>query len=214
MSAAVKTLEALRNSGVPLADPKLSPKLDRARAKLLTALGSLSLLDALAQLQASFEGQTTEDNRLANLAAQTWILRRRLEALQKGQAPALVQEFLAPKADLSSKLKLMSLGAAGAGKPATPSADEEATPDAAPSESRKTWQKVRILAESEVNGMVFFEGSTIAVKPEDAGRLVKAGKAEVVEDVAAPPTAAPDEAGKTAKVSRKPKAATKTKDSA
>jgi hypothetical protein len=37
------------------------------------------------------------------------------------------------------------------------------------------------VAEAEVNGMVFFEGSMIAVKVEDAGRLVAAGKAEIVE---------------------------------
>ena len=37
------------------------------------------------------------------------------------------------------------------------------------------------MAEAEVNGMVFFEGSMIAVKVEDAGRLVAAGKAEIVE---------------------------------
>jgi hypothetical protein len=39
--------------------------------------------------------------------------------------------------------------------------------------------------------MVFFEGSTIAVAPEDAGRLVSAGKAEIVEEVIAQPSAIP-----------------------
>jgi hypothetical protein len=53
-----------------------------------------------------------------------------------------------------------------------------------------------------VNGMVFFEGSTIAVKPEDASKLVSAGKAEVVEEpaVAAAEPTTPD------KPPRKPKA--------
>lgn len=186
MSPPLKKLDALRSQPASPADPKLSPKLERARGKLLTALGNRSLLEALAQLQGAFDGQTSEDNRLANLAAQTWIVRRRLEALQKGQMPALVQDVLAPKPEISAKLKLMSLGGAGGEPPAKTAAEAEAEAEASPAApTPKPWQKVRILAEAEVNGMVFFEGSTIAVKPEDASKLVSAGKAEVVEQVAA-----------------------------
>ena len=202
MSPPLKNLDALRSLPASAADPKLSPKLERARVKLLTALGNLSLLDALAHLQGAFEGQTTEDNRLANLAAQTWIVRRRLEALQKGQMPALVQDVLAPKPEISSKLKLMSLGGAGGGRLAKPNPETEVSPISPATPTSKPWQKVRILAEAEVNGMVFFEGSTIAVKPEDASKLVSAGKAEVVEEpaVAAAEPITPD------KPPRKPKA--------
>ena len=211
MSAPLKNLEAARNMAASVADPKLSPKLDRARSKLLTGLGKFSLLEALAQLQNAFGTQTSEDNRLANLAAQTWIVRRRLEALQKGQSPALVQDMLAPKPDPSSKLKLLALGGAGVSKVEKPDPIEEAIPAAPEPALPKTWQKVRILAEAEVNGMVFFEGSTIAVKPEDAGRLVSAGKAEVVADAVAPPASTPAEAPVAAKAARKAKAPSRQK---
>ena len=82
-----------RATGSP-ADPKLSPKLERAREKTLSALGRLSLSDALVQLKTVFENQKTEEGRLANLSAQTWILRRRLEALRKGQPGPDVQSFM------------------------------------------------------------------------------------------------------------------------
>ena len=96
----------------------------------------------------------------------------------------------------------MSLGGAGGDRLAKPNPETEASPISPATPTSKPWQKVRILAEAEVNGMVFFEGSTIAVKPEDASKLVSAGKAEVVEEpaVAAAEPITPD------KPPRKPKA--------
>ena len=43
------------------------------------------------------------------------------------------------------------------------------------------WIKLRILAETEVNGMRFFEGSTIEVRNEDAHKLIAAKSAEAAE---------------------------------
>jgi hypothetical protein len=170
-----------RATGSP-ADPKLSPKLERAREKTLSALGRLSLSDALVQLKTVFESQKTEEGRLSNLSAQTWILRRRLEALQKGQPGPDVQSFLQANPEGSQKLKLLALRSLQpVADPSAPAKDDSVAVETLDT-AQKSWQRVRIVAEAEVNGMVFFEGSMIAVKVEDAGRLVAAGKAEIVEE--------------------------------
>ena len=170
-----------RATGSP-ADPKLSPKLERAREKTLSALGRLSLSDALVQLKTVFESQKTEEGRLANLSAQTWILRRRLEALRKGQPGPDVQSFMQTNPEGSQKLKLLALRSVQpVADPSAPAKDDSVAVESLDVE-QKSWQRVRIVAEAEVNGMVFFEGSMIAVKVEDAGRLVAAGKAEIVEE--------------------------------
>jgi hypothetical protein len=177
-----KGREISRRAAGSLADPKLSPKLERAREKTLSALGRLSLSDALVQLKKVFESQKTEEGRLANLSAQTWILRRRLEALQKGQPGPDVQSFLQTNPEGSQKLKLLALRSVPpVADPSAPAKDDSVAVETLAVE-QKSWQRVRIVAEAEVNGMVFFEGSMIAVKVEDAGRLVAAGKAEIVEE--------------------------------
>jgi hypothetical protein len=184
-------LDSLRTASASPADPKLSPKLERARAKTLSALGHLSLVDALAQLKSVFHSQKTEDGRLANLAAQTWIVRRRLEALQKGQPVSDLKSLIEPAPDASLKSKLLTLTSLAPASLPSEAPDDTAIAPEPQDQAPKSWQKVRILSEAEVHGTVFFEGSTIAVAPEDAGRLVSAGKAEIVEEVIAQPSAVP-----------------------
>ena len=56
----------------------------------------------------------------------------------------------------------------------------------------ESWTKVRILEETEVNGMRFFAGTTIQVHEEDARKLIEAKSAELVapsEEAASKPTA-------------------------
>jgi hypothetical protein len=199
MQPTSRNLGSRHTASASPADPKLSPKLERARAKSLSALGNLSLIDALAQLKSMFLAQKTEDGRLANLAAQTWILRRRLEALQKGQPLTNLESLLEPAPDASLKFKLLALTSAAPTSLPNEAPDDTAIAPNPQDQAPKFWQKVRILSEAEVHGMVFFEGSTIAVEPEDALRLLSAGKAEIVEEVIAKPSAAPVSEAKTKK---------------
>lgn len=191
MQPTTRNLDSRHTAIASPADPKLSPKLERARAKTLSALGNLSLIDALAQLKSMFLAQKTEDGRLANLAAQTWIVRRRLEALQKGQPLTNLESLLEPAPDASLKFKLLALTSAVPAALPNEAPDDTAIAPHPQGQAPNSWQKVRILSEAEVHGMVFFEGSTIAVKPEDALRLLSAGKAEIVEEVIAKPSVAP-----------------------
>lgn len=166
-------------------DPKLTPKLERARSKLLNGLGDVSLTEALVKLKAAIDVQKSEDARLANLSAQTWILRRRLEALQSGNLPRSLQALIGATPESSAKMKLMALVAPDAPEKQSDEGAEPSLTEPVNHDAAKSWRKVRVLAEAEVNGMIFFEGSVLAVKPEDAARLVEAGRAEVVEGAAA-----------------------------
>ncbi len=167
------------------ADPKLTPKLERARSKLLNGLGDVSLTEALVKLKAAIDVQKSEDARLANLSAQTWILRRRLEALQSGNLPRSLQALIGATPESSAKMKLMALVAPDAPEKQSDEGAEPSLTEPVNHDAAKSWRKVRVLSEAEVNGMIFFEGSVLAVKPEDAARLVEAGRAEVVEGAAA-----------------------------
>ena len=55
----------------------------------------------------------------------------------------------------------------------------EATDDAV---TISGWQKVKILKETEVNGMQFFENTTINVSKDDADKLITAKKAILADD--------------------------------
>ena len=55
----------------------------------------------------------------------------------------------------------------------------EATDDAV---TISGWQKVKILKETEVNGMQFFENTTINVSKDDADKLITAKKAMLADD--------------------------------
>jgi hypothetical protein len=45
-----------------------------------------------------------------------------------------------------------------------------------------SWTKLRILQETEVNGMRFFAGTTIQVHDDDAQKLIAANSAELVTE--------------------------------
>lgn len=140
------------------------------------------------------EAQKSEDSRLANLSAQTWVLRRRLEALQAGDEPNAVQNLLGRGPETMSQKKLMAFASAGPVVPEVSAVVEPIEKGSSEAEPPNAWRKVKILAEAEVNGMMFFEGSILAVKPNDALRLVEAGKAEIIEAVSVEPTTAPNDA--------------------
>lgn len=193
MAGTTRDLLTAQGNDSSRADPKLAPKLERARAKILTGLGDVSLSEALVELKAAIETQKTEDGRLANLSAQTWVLRRKLEALKANQDPGTVQSLIGPSPASSAKMKLMALAPSSASEPPLVATQDPAPVEVSDKENPKSWRKVRVLAEAEVNGMVFFEGSVLAVKPEDAARLVEVGKAEIIEAAGADAAEAPKE---------------------
>lgn len=158
--------------------PRLSAPLTKLRKQWLSSVKELEPQAALAVLRQRLQDETEGATRLGNIAAQSWIVRQRLIGLQAALhgVPVMVDlEEPEPETAIAT--------------PAAASADpspmaEVAGPDhvdalAAP--QGPGWVKLRILLETEVNGMRFFEGSTIEVREEDARKLIEAKSAEPVE---------------------------------
>lgn len=158
--------------------PRLSAPLTKLRKQWLHSVQELEPQAALAVLRQRLEKETEGAARLGNIAAQSWIVRQRLIGLQAAlhgtPAPAEIAE---PKPDAAS-----AAPQAPSDDPA-PKAEDAApdTADAGVAPQGPGWIKLRILAETEVNGMRFFEGSTIEVREEDARKLIEVKSAEAVE---------------------------------
>ena len=163
---------------------KLSAKLMRIRTKILKTVQDEALDDALSLLKARYSAQADIDTRLATMAAQSWIIRQKFVRIGLDE-PSCVKDHmgeLLPKNKLATmKLKSKSED------PVAPAAQDGLI----------GWQLVKIIKETEVNGMQFFENTTINVSDADAEKLISADKAVKVEAEAS--TAAPKGRAKKAK---------------
>lgn len=165
--------------------PRLSAPLSKLRKQWLTSVKDLEPQTALAVLRERLKAETDEAARLGNIAAQSWIVRQRLIGLQSalhGKSVVVAHEDPRPQAAIPTK-------PAPTPDPETVSTD---TVEEARAPEGSGWIKLRILLETEVNGMRFFAGSIIEVHQEDAQKLIEAKSAEPVETIAeAPPAPAP-----------------------
>ena len=158
------------------ASKKLSANLMRIRAKILKTVQDETLDDALSVLKGRYSVEKDVDIRLATMAAQSWIIRQKFVRIGLDE-PSCVKDHmgeLLPK----NKLATMKLKAKSE-DPVAPAAQDGLT----------GWQLVKIIKETEVNGMQFFENTTINVSDADAEKLISADKAVKVEAEAS--TAAP-----------------------
>lgn len=176
----------------PMLPPRLSAPLTAVRRQFLNAVKSLTAEDAIATLRRGLAQETSELARLGNLAAQSWIVRQRLIALQQ-QTGTLARPVAVAAGQAAPLAEAAPAPEAAAAKPAReePAVAEEL---ALPPEG---WRKLRITNETEVNGMIFFAGSAIQVQAEDALRLIASGHAEEYVELA--------EQGKPKKRKAKPK---------
>jgi|TARA_B110000977_G_scaffold170279_1_gene220809 hypothetical protein len=164
----IKTSNAIKNSRNK--EQKLSPSMQRMRMKILKSVQDETLDDALSFLR-DHNGNTKDVNiRLASLAAQTWIIRQKISQIGSAVLPT-VKDLIS---DLNSKNKNLRSNK-------TEVTDADGNQNLV-DETTKKWQKVKILQETEVNGMQFFENTTINVTPENADRLFSANKAVLVDD--------------------------------
>ena len=151
------------------ASKKLSANLLRIRIKFLKAVQDETLDDALSILKEQYSGDADVNIRLASMAAQSWIIRQKCIRIGKDK-PVLVKDHigeLLPKsklAEMKSKVKME--------EPVEPAAGEGST----------GWQMVKIIKETEVNGMRFFENTTIKVSDTDAEKLIVSQKAVKVDN--------------------------------
>jgi len=168
---------------------KLSANLLRMRMKMLKSVQDETLDDALSLLRSRHGTENDVNMRLASMAAQTWIIRQKFLGIGLNQ-PTSVKEYITELAPKKDKLAAMRV------KPSDDVA--EATDDAV---TISGWQKVKILKETEVNGMQFFENTTINVSKDDADKLITAKKA-MLADYGTPDDASEKSTPKKAKTSK------------
>jgi len=156
--------------------PRLSAPLAKLRKQWLTMVKDLDPQAALAVLRDKIQGEASEAVRLGNIAAQSWIIRQRLTTLQTALHG---QPIAASHVSSSDVTQMPDLNDA-------PSADPDKAQNAAniAATDAQTWTNLRILQETEVNGMRFFAGTTIQVHDDDAQKLIAANSAELVTEAA------------------------------
>lgn len=162
--------------------PRLSAPLASVRRQFLNKVKNLAPEDAIETLRDGLGEETSELARLGNLAAQSWIVRQRLTALLQQTGTLPTPGILPEEEDQAAEDDTTE---------APPEPQAQDVPDTPqPTPVPEGWQKLRITKETEVNGMIFFGGSTIQVQSEDAQKLIDAGQAERFseeETPAAPP---------------------------
>jgi hypothetical protein len=179
----------------------LSAEVRKLRARFLSAVEHLGPEAGRDALRTQLAGEQREMHRIGNLAAQSWLVRQRFGAIMAGAGHETVAELM------QADPQVIDRGAAaggpirpGEGAAAAPRGKAGAAPEVGPDAGRdgvapaaRTWQRVRIVQETEVNGVRFFAGTNVDVSPQDAARLVAAQSAELVTEPAAggaPPQAA------------------------
>lgn len=169
------------------ASKKLSANLMRMRAKILKTVQDETLDDALSFLRERYNVEKDVNIRLATMAAQSWIIRQKIVRIGLDE-PSSVKDHMGDFLPQNKKNKLAAM---------QPKAKSEEPVKLTAQDGPTGWQLVKIIKETEVNGMQFFENTTINVSDADAEKLISANKAEKVEVEAPPP--APKKPAKKAK---------------
>lgn len=151
---------------------KFSAQVASARDKWLKLSADETLETVLEFLRSKYAEERNNNRRLGNLAAQTWIIRRKLENMPSDPATKIAQILEDPinaKSQKSIKAKKQET--------AQIETDEASSDPTAESDNAMT--VINILEEVSINDMRFFAGSRVEVSEADADRLIKAGKAQM-----------------------------------
>ena len=151
---------------------KFSAQVASARDKWLKLSADETLETVLEFLRSKYAEERNNNRRLGNLAAQTWIIRRKLENMPSDPATKIAQILEDPinaKSQKSIKAKKQET--------AQIETDEASSDPTAESDNAMT--VINILEEVSINDMRFFAGSRVEVSQADADRLIKAGKAQM-----------------------------------
>ena len=123
-------------------------------------------------LRSKYAEERNNNRRLGNLAAQTWIIRRKLENMPSDPATKIAQILEDPinaKSQKSVKTK----------KQETAQIETDEASSDPTIETDDAMTVINILEEVSINDMRFFAGSRVEVSKADADRLIKAGKAQM-----------------------------------
>ena len=151
---------------------KFSAQIASARDKWLKLSADETLETVLGFLRSKYTEERNNNRRLGNLAAQTWIIRKKLENMPSDPTTKIAQILEDPinaKSQKSIKAKKQET--------AQIEADEASSDPTAETDNAMT--VINILEEVSINDMRFFAGSRVEVSKADADRLIKAGKAQM-----------------------------------
>lgn len=154
---------------------KFSAQVVSARNKWLKLAANETMETVLEFLQSKYEVEENTNRRLGNLAAQTWIIRKRLDHMPANPDTTVGAFLEGPEKN----------------KPQTITPAIEENPDTevhVKIETLKVDQDeaslivIHINEEVKINDMRFFSGSKVEVSKADAEKLVQAGKAVIHEE--------------------------------
>ena len=151
---------------------KFSAQVASARDKWLKLSADETLETVLDFLRTKYAEEGNNNRRLGNLAAQTWIIRRKLENMPSDPETKIGRILENPnnaKSQKSVKTKKQETAQIEA---------DEASSDPT-TETVDAMTVINILEEVSINDMRFFAGSRVEVSKADADRLIKAGKAQL-----------------------------------
>ena len=153
---------------------KFSAQVASARDKWLKLSADETLETALEFLRSKYNDEQNNNRRLGNLAAQTWIIRKKLDNMPTDPSIKIAEILENPK-NVKRKKFVREIK-----EETTHSDAKEATMEPT-EETNKTMAVINIIEEVTVNEMRFFAGSRVEVSKVDADRLIKAGKAQINE---------------------------------
>ena len=151
---------------------KFSAQVASARDKWLKLSADETLETVLEFLRSKYAEEGNNNRRLGNLAAQTWIIRRKLENMPSNpetKIGQILENLNNAKSQKSVKTKRQETEQIEA---------NEASSDPT-TEADDTMTVINILEEVSINDMRFFAGSRVEVSKADADRLIKAGMAQM-----------------------------------
>ena len=153
---------------------KFSAQVASARDKWLKLSADETLETALEFLRSKYNDEQNNNRRLGNLAAQTWIIRKKLDNMPTD--PTIkIAEILENPHNLKREKFVKVI------REETTHSDAEETTLEPTIDTNETMAVINIIEEVTVNEMRFFAGSRVEVSKVDADRLIKAGKAQINE---------------------------------
>ena len=151
---------------------KFSAQVASARDKWLKLSADETLETVLKFLRSRYAEEGNNNRRLGNLAAQTWIIRKKLENMPSDPETKIAQILENPTNAKNQK------NVETKQEETTSNQADGASSDPA-GETDEAMTVINILEEVSINEMRFFAGSKVEVSKADADRLIKAGKAKM-----------------------------------
>ena len=151
---------------------KFSAQVASARDKWLKLSADETLETVLDFLRSKYAEEGNNNRRLGNLAAQTWIIRRKLENMPSDPETKIGRILENPKNAKSQKSVKTK-------KQETAQIEADEASSDPTTETVDAMTVINILEEVSINDMRFFAGSRVEVSKADADRLIKAGKAQM-----------------------------------